>query len=132
MTTELVFDGDCGLCQACVRWLERRDGARHLNCLPSTSCTWDDAAAMPFATTVVVRTSTGETLTASSAVAYALSQLPGLWGLIGKYGLFLNRSPLLKQWHDTLYYAIATNRIVISNTLVRLRLLDESCRVPRS
>ena len=128
--TEVIYDGDCGICNACIRGLQRRDGAQRLRCTPSSACTWDDAALQPFATTVVVRTSDGRTVTASTAVATALSQLPGFWGLLGRWVCFLNRSRALTAYHDRWYYAVAKRRSRISNALVALRVLDQSCRVP--
>ena len=86
---------------------------------------------MPFTTTLVLRTSSGQTFFASSAVAASLSELTGLWGLVGKWVLFLNRSTLLRSYHDRWYYAFARRRVAISNGLVRVHLLDQSCRVPK-
>ena len=129
--TEVVFDEDCTICQACADWLTRRDQHHQLRCTPSSRCTWSDAGAMPFTTTLVVRTSSGQTFFASSAVAASLGGLAGIWGIIGRWALFLNRSTLLRSYHDRWYYALARRRVAISNGLVRIRLFDQSCRVPK-
>ena len=126
---ELVYDGDCGLCRASVAWLERRDSARQLHCYPSSACTWPDRNEQPFTKTVVARRGS-ETSTCSTAVATALSVLPGVWGGLGRFALLANRIPLLRTWNDALYQTVAANRIAISRLLVRLHLLDASCMVP--
>ena len=128
-TLELVYDGDCGLCRASVAWLEKRDRNGHLRCYPSSACTWADRDEQPFATTVVARRG-DVTTTCSTAVASALSVLPGLWGRLGAIALRANHVPLLRSVNDALYRTVATNRILISRTLVRLGLLDASCALP--
>jgi len=129
---ELVFDGDCGLCHACVRWLERHDRDHRITCVTSMQCTWSDCASLPFADTVVVRDSDGRTYLRSSAVAKALSNLPGLWGSLGRGVLFVNEYAPIRRFNDGLYHLVGRNRGAISNVLVRLGLLDTSCRVPSS
>ncbi len=129
---ELVFDGDCGLCQACVRWLERHDRAGRITCVASAQCTWSDRASLPFNDTVVVRDSDGKTFFRSTAVAKALGVLPGVWGFVGRWVQFVNRCTPLRRLNDWLYHVVGRNRRVVSNFLVRRGLLDESCRVPLS
>ena len=126
---EVVYDGDCGLCRASVEWLERRDRHRQLHCYPSSSSTWADRDDQPFATSVVVR-SGASTTTCSTAVATALSGLPGLWGRLGRFALLANRVPFIQSVNDGLYRTIAANRITISRWLVRFQLIDASCAVP--
>ena len=128
----LVYDGDCGLCRACVQWVERRDGAKLITTMPSASCTWDDANTLPFATTVVVRRADGDTLVRSSAVAATLQSLPGVWRLIGTLVLSLNTVAPVRKGFDALYDAVARHRRLISNGLVRLGLLDASCRIDKA
>jgi len=125
---ELVYDGDCGLCRASAQWVSRRDRQHRIVCTPSADCTWDDAAQQPFVSTVVVRYR-GATYTASTAVAVALIALPWPWGVLGAWVRFLNRSRLLRGYHDACYYAVARHRLSISRLLVRLRLIDESCSI---
>ena len=128
----LVYDGDCGLCRACVRWVERRDGAKLITAFPSSTCTWSDAKSLPFADTVVVRRADGETLLRSSAVAETLRALPGMWRVVGALVLSLNTLPPLRVAFDALYDLVARNRRFISNGLVRLGLLDASCRIEKA
>jgi len=126
---EVVYDGDCGLCRASIEWLERRDRHRQLHCYPSSECTWVDRDDQPFATSVVVRRG-NDTTTCSTAVATALSALPGRWGRLGRLALLGNRAPFVRAVNDSLYRTIAANRITISRQLVRLNLLDASCALP--
>jgi len=130
--TEVVYDGDCAICQWGANWLLAHDKIGHLDCFPSSNYTWPDADQQLFKTTVVVRTTQGVILTASSAVAFALSQISQPWRILGKWVLILNRIPFLKKFHDLCYYFVAERRVAISNALVRIGVLDESCRVPKS
>ena len=134
MTTPLtlVYDGDCGLCRACVRWVERRDGAKRITTMPSSSCTWSDAATLPFADTVVVRLADGQTFLRSSAVAVTWRSLPGMWRIVGALVLSLNAVGPLRWAFDALYDLVARNRRLISNGLVRVGLLDASCRIEKA
>jgi predicted DCC family thiol-disulfide oxidoreductase YuxK len=127
---ELMFDGDCGMCRACVRWLERHDQNHHIHCTASSECAWGDAGSLPFADTVVVRDNRGTTYLFSTAVAKALSALPGVWGILGKWVLLVNRFPPFRSFNDFQYRLVGRNRRLISNGLVRLGLLDSSCRIP--
>jgi predicted DCC family thiol-disulfide oxidoreductase YuxK len=127
---ELMFDGDCGICRACVRWLERHDRDQHIQCTASSECAWSDAASLPFARSVVVRDGRGTTYLFSTAVAKALSALPGRWGILGKWVLLVNRFPPFRSFNDFQYRLVSRNRRTISNVLVRLGLLDSSCRIP--
>lgn len=127
---ELMYDGGCGLCRACVRWLERHDISRVISCAPAASCTWDDASTLPFDQTVVVRDSNGVTYLRSSAVARSLKALPGLWGVLGSVILAANEIRPVRSFNDFLYHLVGKNRRHISNTLVRFGLLDASCRMP--
>ena len=129
--TQLVYDGDCGLCRALVRQVERLDSKNRISCTTSATCQWPDAETQPFSTTVVVRSPNGTTYTASSAVALTMSQLTGMIRLLGGWVLFLNRNRWLRSYHDRWYYAVARRRVAISNGLVRIHLLDQSCRVPK-
>lgn len=126
---EIVYDGDCGLCVASVGWLGRRDKNERINAYPSTSCTWGDVDSSLFLTTVVARSDQG-VATASTAVATALSVLPGIWGSLGRFTLRANNVMILKAFHDWCYYLVAKHRIAISRVLVRCHLLDATCAVP--
>lgn len=125
---ELVFDGDCGLCLACVRWVLRRDNDGLITSGASQMCSWSDASELPFLDTVVVRSDDGTTFLRSSAVAKTLSALPGFWGIFGKSVLFVNLFAPFRKINDFLYDFVAKNRQTLSNGLVRCGLLDSSCR----
>ncbi len=125
-----MYDGDCGLCRACVRWLERHDNSKVISCAPAVTCTWDDASTLPFDKTVVVRDSNGVTFLRSSAVARSLKALPGFWGILGSVILTANAATPVRAFNDFLYHLVGKNRRHISNALVRLGLLDASCRMP--
>ena len=129
--TQLVYDGDCGLCRALVNQVERFDTNGRITCLASDTCQWPDAEIQPFSSTVVVRSPDGTTHMASTAVALTLSDLDGVLRLLGRWVLFLNRSSLLRSHHDWWYYAVARRRVAISNGLVRINLLDQSCRISK-
>ncbi len=129
---ELIFDGDCGLCRACVGWVSRRDESKRISCTPSSQCTWDDADSLSFLTTVVVRDNAGRTFLRSSAVARTLSALPGPWHYLGRLVLAVNLIAPFRLINDGCYTLIAKNRRAISNGLVRVGLLDASCRIPTS
>ncbi len=128
-SSEVLFDGDCGLCRACASWLLRKDKANRLTCTPASECTWPHVESLPLAQTVLIRTSDGTISSASTAVAQALSELSGVWGLLGRWVIFLNRSRALLTFHDSLYYWMAKRRHRISRGLVRLHLLGQSCLV---
>jgi len=127
---EVIFDGDCGLCRACVDWMLRHDSSGGLTATPSSHCTWDDAEKQPFLDTVVVRTESGQTFYRSNAVAEVLCALPGPWKYHGRLLRLVNRLRAFQAFHDWCYNLVSKNRRSISNVLVRLRVLDSSCRMP--
>ncbi len=127
---EVVFDGDCGICLACVRWLQRRDRDGNIVCTPSSSCEWPDIESLPFSETVLTRDANGEISLNSSAVAAALANVPGYVGVCGRTLLALNTIAPLRAVNDFCYRLFAKNRIRISVVLVRLHLLESGCLVP--
>lgn len=128
---DLIFDGDCSICQASVRWIERHDPANVIDAVASEGLSAHDALDLPVATTVVVRTKDGRVLLRSAAIVAVLSTLPGWPGSVGRVGRSLLRWPLLRSLADGAYRLVAANRHTISATLVRVGVLEESCRVPR-
>jgi predicted DCC family thiol-disulfide oxidoreductase YuxK len=123
---EVVYDGDCGLCRACVAWLARRDGRQLIRATPSAACTWPDRDNVPLASTVMVRDAEGTTWQESSAVARALAALPGAWSLVGRGILVVNETPA-RFIADALYRGVARHRIAISAVLVRSGILAAGC-----
>jgi predicted DCC family thiol-disulfide oxidoreductase YuxK len=126
---ELVFDGDCGLCRACVAWLQQRDSSQLVSCIPSAACTWPERFELPFSESVVVRVAHTTTLQQSSAVAAALSALPRGWGIIGRSLLRCNQFRVLRLANDRAYRLVANHRSGISSVLVRLRIIDAACLI---
>ncbi|MSV99778.1 MAG: DUF393 domain-containing protein [Actinobacteria bacterium] len=127
---EVVFDGDCGICVACVRWLQRRDRDENIVCVPSSSCRWTEIESLPFSETVLTRDTHGEISLYSSAVAVTLANVPGYVGACGRTVLALNTIAPLRVVNDFCYRLFAKNRMRISAVLVRLHLLESGCLVP--
>ena len=129
---EVVFDGDCGICVACVRWLQRRDRDGNIICTPSSSCRWPEIEDLPFSETVMTCDTNGEISLHSDAVAVALANVPGYLGVCGRTVLALNTIAPLRAVNDFCYRLFAKNRIRISAVLVRLHLLEQRCELPAS
>jgi predicted DCC family thiol-disulfide oxidoreductase YuxK len=127
---EVIFDGDCAICQASVDWLTRRDALEVISARPSSSLPADDAASLPIADTVVVRDPLGVVVVRSTAVATTLACLPGGWGLLGRQLVRILQVPPVRVLGDGAYNLVARNRIAISRILVRMGLLTTACRVP--
>ena len=124
---EIVFDGDCGLCQTLVAWAKRRDRKGLCTFTPSSQCTWPDAHLQPFEKSVVLRRLDGQTFSGASAVFRTLAELPGILGLLGKTFVQMNRVKMVHRITDRIYYFVAEHRRSFSHRLVQLHLLDESC-----
>jgi len=124
---QVIFDGDCGLCNRLVQWLLRRDRDRRLCFVAAGSAVGaallakhrrDSAEASR--TILVVREASsepGDMLARSEAVAAVLTELAPPWPLVAGV---LRRIPLPVR--DTGYRIVAR---------LRYRLLGpESCRIP--
>ncbi len=127
---EIIFDGDCGICQASVSWLQRHDVHHTLTMVPSFELGEQDSADLPLDRTVILRTSNHHYETKARAVTLSLSVLPGVWGYLGRSGSLLLKVPLVRFVGDGLYDLVAANRGSISAFLVRRGLLDAACKVP--
>ena len=127
---EIIFDGDCSICQASIRWIERHDPAHHIAAVASDSLEAHEAAVLPIATTVIVRTQDGQVLVKSAAVATVLAELPGWPRIVGRAGLLLVGWAPTRVVTDASYDLVASNRRAISRFLVRIGALEDSCRVP--
>ena len=128
---EIIYDGDCGLCKACIAWVERHDRHQAMVVVPSATLTAEDVAGLPAHRTVTVRADDGSTLFGSQAVAITLGALPGAWGSVGRVATRLLAVAPFRAVGDTAYNAVANHRSQISAFMVRHRLLDSSCQVPR-
>ncbi len=84
----LVFDGDCGFCTACVRWIERRwpDGV-------ARAIAWQDLPPETLGSTGLSETDVTEKAWwidgarprgGERAVAAALARCGGAWGVVGR------------------------------------------------
>ena len=127
---EVIFDGDCAICQASVDWLTRRDTQHLIVAHPSSSLPADDAASLPISDTVVVRDPLGVVFVRSTAVATTLACLPSGWGLLGRQLVRILQVSPLRVLGDGAYNLVAKNRITISRILVRMGLLTTACQVP--
>lgn len=127
---EIIFDGDCSICQASIRWIERHDPAHRVETLASGSLEAHEASVLPVATTVIVRTQDGRVLVKSAAVATVMAALPGWPRIVGRAGLLLVRWTPTRVGADASYDLVASNRRAISRLLVRFGVLEDSCRVP--
>ncbi len=127
---EVIFDGDCGLCRASVDWMTRHDSRAVTTATASSECTWTDADQQPFLETVVVRDENGVTYYRSDAVAEVLCALSGPWRAFGRVLRFVNRLRIVRAFHDFCYNQVSKNRRSISNVLVKVGILDSSCRMP--
>lgn len=128
---EIIFDGDCGVCQASMAWVQRHDLQHLMVVTSSTEMAAVDVAGLPVDRTVIVRTENGNTLFRSQAVAATLGALPGSWGTVGRAATRLLAISLFQTIGDTGYDAVANHRPQISAFLVRRGLLDSSCQVTR-
>jgi predicted DCC family thiol-disulfide oxidoreductase YuxK len=87
LVTTLIYDGDCGFCSTCVRWLQKRV-ATHVNMLPfqwidvtSFGLTEEDAASQ-----VWFVTAAGLKLGGADAVSAVLQLCRGrVWQLLGSF-----------------------------------------------
>ncbi len=129
---EIIFDGDCSICQASIRWIERHDPAHRIDAVASETLEAYEASVLPVATTVIVRTENGRVLVKSSAVANVMAELPGWPGIVGRAGLLLVRWTPTRVVADASYDLVASNRRVISRFLVRFGVLEDSCQVPHA
>jgi len=123
----VVFDEGCGVCQACVAWLKRRDRAGALRFLGNQAETLP--AGVPREQTgetiFVVDESTGRARTRADGVAWILRTLPGWraagWRLLGgAMGL-----PGSRQLANAAYRLFARHRHQVSAALGMNR-----CAVP--
>src|SRR5262245_43489513 len=106
----VIFDGDCGICNATREWSEARDIHKHLKFVPfqtanlgaiSPGLTDDMASRMAWLITV-----DGVRVGGARAVFTILSRLPGIWKIVGTIGAF----PLFSLICEPFYRIVARNR----------------------
>lgn len=112
MATTLVYDGDCGICTASVRWLARR-GCR-AEMVPSGRWVADHPAdAARCATSVVLVDGDGRSCEAEEAVAGALATCRGPLPWVGR----LLVAPGVRLASHAAYRLVAAHRARISGWL---------------
>lgn len=110
----VVFDGDCGVCQALAQALADRDRHHRLRFTAyqradldtlSPGLTRDLAARSVYAVAP-----DGSRWHGARAIAEMARQLPGVWGVIGRIGAL----PLVSALAEPFYRLVARNRMRIS------------------
>lgn len=106
----LLWDGQCGFCRRCVRWMERRDTAGVFEAMPyqeapSPPMTPALAAACDRAVHLVLPD--GRQLKAGRAVLHVLARL-------GYPGMRLLALPPLVWMVEAAYWVVARNRLAFS------------------
>lgn len=109
----LLFDGTCGICTRCARWLRERDPDGKILTVPSQSAGWrarfsvtpEDAARRVYAIDA-----TGRKFAGAAAINRALEELGGTAATIGK----LYRFPPIALIENALYPLIARYRYLLS------------------
>jgi predicted DCC family thiol-disulfide oxidoreductase YuxK len=115
----VVFDADCGVCQASVAWARRRDVRNRLRFIPNDAELPPGVSHDETEHTVVVLDGRRK-WTRAAATARVLRELP-LWSALG----WVLRTPGLRWLADRAYDRFARNRHRVSAAL-GLR----SCAVP--
>ena len=126
----MIFDGDCALCHASVRWVKRRDQRGVVSCLPSSAYAHEETGDIDFSRSVVVRTEEGETFSSAEACGVILAALPQPWSVVGDCVVRLMHWRFSAWILDSSYFLVANNRLTISLWLHRFGLLDSECIVP--
>jgi len=113
----VVFDGECGLCQAARRWAEERDRQGHLRFVPYQDA--DLARLAPGLTpalaarSLYVIATDGQRYRGARAVFVTLRSLPGAWGLLGYVGAL----PPVSLLAEPVYRLVARHRTRLSRWL---------------
>lgn len=123
----VIYDGDCGICNALRLWAERRDSAGHLQFVPNQTADLDALApGLTQAETeraVIAVRADGRRYRGARAVFELLRRVPGFWGIVGRIGAL----PPLSLLAEPAYRIVAHHRARISRWLG----LTE-CRIPES
>lgn len=113
----VVYDGDCGICNAFREWAEAQDRAGRLKFLayqitdlPAISPGLNRDMASRSAFFVYPD---GRRVSGARAIFETLRRLPGVWGSMG----FIMAQPPLWLFAEPFYYLVARNRARISSRL---------------
>lgn len=113
----VIYDGDCGICNATREWAQARDRAGRLKFIPfqtanlgalSPGMTDEMASRMAW-----VITPDGYRVGGARAIFTVLARLPGVWRVAGTVGAFLPISLICEPF----YRIVARNRSRISGWL---------------
>lgn len=113
----VIYDGDCGICNALRIWVQARDTAEHVQFIPNQSA--DLAQLAPDLTPDHVRRAvyavraSGQSCQGARAIFTTLRFLPGLWGIVGRIGAV----PVVSWLAEPVYRLIAHHRATISRRL---------------
>ena len=114
----VIFDGNCGICQALRRRAEAYDSAGRLRFVANQSIDLDALAPgltpdMARRALVAVRPADNRRWRGARAVFEAMRRLPGVWGVIGRIGAL----PPVSLLAEPFYRVIAHHRGTISRYL---------------
>ncbi|HEX6488180.1 MAG TPA: DUF393 domain-containing protein [Candidatus Dormibacteraeota bacterium] len=110
----VIFDGTCGFCTWCVRWLRRRDHAGRVLALPSQAPGLAERQGLTQADVDHAAWAIepgGRRFRGAAAVNRALAELPGPWKRLA--GLY--RLPPVRWAEDAAYIAVARSRPWLSS-----------------
>lgn len=122
MTSIVVFDGECGLCNGFVAWLVRHDREERFLLAGSAGEVGREAihrAALPadIGASTIVYLDGSVVRTRSDAVLAIMRGLPAPWSAVGAARL------IPRSWRDRVYLAVASRR-------ARVHAEDPACGVP--
>jgi predicted DCC family thiol-disulfide oxidoreductase YuxK len=110
----VIFDGDCGLCQAARRWVQQRDRQGRLRFVAyQVACLPPGLTAEQAAQALYLLAPDGRRYRGARAVFETLRNLPGWWGLLGTVGAL----PPLSLLAEPFYRLVARHRAAVSRRL---------------
>lgn len=113
----VIFDGECGICNASREWAQARDRAGRLRFIPYQTADLD--ALSPGLTREMASRSAyfifpdGRRVGGARAVFETLRRLPGVWRMVG----IVMAQPPFWLLAEPLYYLVAHNRARLSTWL---------------
>jgi predicted DCC family thiol-disulfide oxidoreductase YuxK len=110
----VIYDGECGICNALRRWAEQRDAANRLQFAPNQTADLDALAPgltreMASRAVYAVR-SDGQRWYGARAIFETLRRLKGVWGVVGSVGAV----PVISWIAEPFYRVVAFHRARIS------------------
>jgi predicted DCC family thiol-disulfide oxidoreductase YuxK len=123
----VVYDADCGVCQATVSWLRRRDRRGVLDFVGNDAPQLPEGVSLAETAHTIVVLDGGRKLVRADAMAHLLRELRG-WSLLGH----AMRAPGLRQLANWSYDRFARNRHRISAALGMRACAVTASSSPRS